>query len=134
MSTTARSAQSNKQNASLSTGPRTEGGKLRSKYNARRHGLAQPLGQIPGYDHMIEVLTGLYADGSSNLGDLKRARAKAESHIDMARIRQARFDLLEAALTADGAVDLDSTVKALDRVFRYERRALSKRKNALKKL
>jgi hypothetical protein len=127
--------ESNKRNASRSTGPRTPGGKLRSRQNARRHGLATRIEDDPEAKGRIECLTEILAEGSIEFEHVQQSRALAECHFDLRRIRAARYEVF---LTIDdlensGVDDFERVLHAIDKISRYEMRALSKRKQALRK-
>ena len=55
--TSERKTISNRKNAQKSTGPRTELGRLRSRRNALRHGLAIAIASDPKFSGDIEALT-----------------------------------------------------------------------------
>jgi hypothetical protein len=126
----------NKRNASLSTGPRTLGGKLRSRNNALRHGLAIRIDDDPGavqnIDRLAQVLSGFSNDFWRN----EHARTLAECYFDMRRIHTARTAVLhrigelEAADTSEHAL----AAEAIEKINRYERRVLSRRRKALRAL
>jgi hypothetical protein len=134
--TSSRKIESNKRNASRSTGPRTAGGKSRSKINARRHGLATRLED--GYEQSkgIECLTAILANGNDDFIWVEQSRVVAECHFDLRRIRTARHDVFLKVhdLANVSGNDLEDALCAMDRISRYERRARSKRKQALCKL
>jgi hypothetical protein len=83
--TSARKIESNKRNASRSTGPRTPGGKLRSRNNARRHGLATRIEDDPEAQGRIEDLTTILAEGSNEFEHVERSRTLAECYFDLRR-------------------------------------------------
>jgi hypothetical protein len=133
--TSIRKIESNKRNASRSTGPRTPGGKLRSRHNARRHGLATHMEDDFEQRERIESLTTMLAEGSNEFERIEQSRILAGCHFDLHRIRMARYDIF---LTMDdlenvSGNDLEVALRAMDKISRYEKRAFSKRKQALSK-
>jgi hypothetical protein len=132
--TSTRKMESNKRNASRSTGPRTPGGKLSSRDNARRHGLAARRGEDRDEREGIERLTAILAEGSDNFSQVERAKIVAECHFDLRRIRTARLDLFLRIKNLEnaGSEDFEIAVRAMESINRYERRALSRRKQALR--
>jgi hypothetical protein len=134
--TSTRKMEANKRNASRSTGPRSPGGKLRSANNARRHGLAIPVDHDADAATKIQELAAALAGGSQDLGRTEQARVIAECYFDLRRIREARNEIFSAAgefhdLTYE---DIKTTICAIDKINRYERRAVSKRKRGLRRL
>lgn len=123
-----RGLSANKKNARLSTGPKTIVGKERSANNALRHGLAIPIALDPVYDPAIAQLTGLIAGAEVDPERVAHARRIAEAQMDLVRIRQARHsgEAYAARLDDNGGLLHDP------RFERYERRARSRRKAAIR--
>jgi hypothetical protein len=154
--TSSRQLYANRRNAKRSTGPRTAAGKGAARLNARRHGLAVPLRSEPGVDQEIERLAGAIAGVRSDLMDL--ARRIAEADIELRRIRKARvllaknppqppydpiFDLVDEPAEERGLksppfrlrlekLHLCQLHREESAFERYERRALSRRKFAIR--
>jgi hypothetical protein len=124
---TARQIAANRANARASTGPKTPAGRARAAANARRHGLS--LSALANARRPAEVETlaqTIVTDvGGGNTDLLPQARTIAEVQLDLARIRQARHELVMPTLT-------DAAMAALLAIERYERRALSRRKFAIR--
>ena len=154
--TSSRQRDANRRNARRSTGPRTAAGKTAARLNARRHGLAVPLRSEPGADKEIERLADAIAGARSDLIDL--ARRIAEADLELRRIRQARLERaknphlptdpsfvmmnqLAAEMVEETGRDLRPAMlrwkkrllnQEASAFERYERRALSRRKFAIR--
>jgi hypothetical protein len=101
---------------------------------ARRHGLAIDIGADPAFYDDIEKLATVLslASGAQNVSE--HAREAAEAVFDLTRIRKVRAWLIETLYFANSA-DLDSLTELNDKLAkleRYERRAFSRRKRALR--
>jgi len=131
-----RKAVANKLNASLSTGPRTLGGKLRSSRNAFRHGLATSVSNDLNAAIGIDRLARALAKHSNDYLRLEKASVVAEAYFDLARIRAARADVLAKIGGFIGCSNRDAvlTVGTLEKIARYERRTRSKLKKGIKDL
>jgi hypothetical protein len=132
------------------TGPRTTEGKRRSARNAFRHGLSLPVLGDPVTANAVEALTGRIAGAARNSDtDIAAlARRVAQAQVDLIRIRRVRHELLAEALghRGSGAQPPQSPDQVPDHVSnlvskmasrlaainRYERRALSLRKSAIR--
>jgi hypothetical protein len=78
----------------------------------------------------VEALTRQIAPGAdADTGAL--ARAVAQAQVDLLRVRLVRRDLLAAALPTVSGID-SKTAAGLAVINRYERRALSRRKFAIR--
>jgi hypothetical protein len=133
--TSTRKIESNKRNASCSTGPRTAGGKLRSRNNARRHGLATRLEGNCQEREGIACLAAVLVEGSDDLTSIEQSCIFAECHFDLRRIRTALDEVFATMSDLENVSsdDLEAAVRAIDSIRRYERRALSKRRQALRR-
>jgi hypothetical protein len=131
--TSDRRHRANRANAKSSTGPKTSGGKTRAAQNAFRHGLSVPVMTDPALAPEVEVMarkiSGSYADAET----LERARRIAEAQIYLFRVRNSRRSLI-AGLLADLNYQpvLGERVSQLAAFERYERRAASRRKFAIR--
>lgn len=133
--TSTRKLESNKRNASRSTGPRTPGGKLRSRSNARRHGLATRIEDDPEVKAKIEDLTAILAAGSEEFERVEQSRVLAECHFDLRRIRATRYEVFLRMHDLENVIDNDfeKALRAMDKISRYETRAFSRNRRALRK-
>jgi glutathione synthase/RimK-type ligase-like ATP-grasp enzyme len=124
----------NRNNAKKSTGPRSKADQMASRRNARRHGLTIDIGADPAFHEDIEKLATVLSLASGTQKVSEHAREAAEAEFDLTRIRKIRarlFETLYFASTAapDGLTELNDKLAKLER---YERRAFSRRKRALR--
>jgi hypothetical protein len=66
---------------------------------------------------------------------MEQSRILAECHFDLHRIRAARYEVFSAMEDLENVSggDFDNALRAMNRISRYETRALSKRRQALRK-
>src|SRR5262245_37331486 len=144
--TSTRRIESNRHNAKASTGPRTMRGKTRAAQNALHHGLSLSIVADQALSVEVENLAREFAGERATPEILEHARRVAAAQIDLVRIRGARYDFFarnEPAPSRSSAtpessnklvsvsLDLLAELAAIDR---YERRALSRRKFAIREL
>jgi len=141
----------NRRNARRSTGPKTSEGKSRGANNALRHRLAIPVTINPALVAAAERLARVIAGKDVDPIRLGGARRIAEAQIDLLRARRARLALLNSsgAWAKERSVQLIRTREQLEteeslaegledvaaglaRLDHHERRALSRRKFAIR--
>ena len=144
--TSAKKTIANRANARASTGPKTARGKSRAAKNARRHGLSLSIVSDPAQSPQVESLARTIAGEKAPADVLAIARHIAEAQFDLARIRAARNTLITHGLTNDRPIEVAGSrprrelrvdpelIKRLVAIDRYERRAFSRRKFAIRLL
>jgi len=82
----------------------------------------------------IERLALILSGYKNDPGRLEEARISAECHFDLQRIRDARFEVFQALgnIQIANSDQFHRAVSAVEKIARYERRVLSKRRTALK--
>lgn len=137
--TSNRKNQTNRVNARRSTGPKTRHGRIRSAKNAFRHGLSLPMQCDPALCEAVQILAGQIAGPQPSA--LKTPAVQvAEAQVDLCRVRAARHQLLCRQLADSHSATLEEKLTAIlsdeDKnllaIDRYERRALSRRKFAIR--
>ena len=94
-----RKIQANRANARASTGPRTALGRARTARNALRYGLSVPVFSDPVFSEELDALAREIAGPNAEAEILELARRVAEAEIDLRRVRYARHQLLNSALS-----------------------------------
>jgi hypothetical protein len=141
----------NRRNAQLSTGPKTAAGRLRSSQNARRHGLSVPVSAdaelLQGVQRLALDIT---VEGNCS-GSRHYADRIADAQVDLVRVRNVKRQMMlkimhwandadanskqpdaaapKRVVCPDAAMDMIEDFARLDR---YERRAQSRRKAAIR--
>src|SRR5687767_2625090 len=138
-----RRTSANRANARRSTGPRTASGRTRSARNAFRHGLAVSVTAIPELQREVMALAHRLAEEGR---PLDVCLAIAEATVELWRAQRYRDLLISEtfrALLPTASEQLSEEQRArvvaelgpeLGRLQRYERRALSRRKFAIRDL
>lgn len=107
-------------------------GKLRSRNNAIRHGLASHIGKVARFAQDIDRLAKSLAESSNSLWRNELTRAIAECSFDLQRIRAARTEVLRRVGEVATPKEHADVAAAVEGINRYERRVLSKRRKILK--
>ena len=141
--TTERAIRANRQNAQASTGPRTAAGRTRSAQNARKHGLAATDPNPDAAEETEHLATLIAGAHGGDAAILEAARAVAEAQVHLRRVQAFKDTLIREevyALEAETSTDNASTLlptadllQELARLERYERRAFSRRKSAVRR-
>jgi hypothetical protein len=158
--TSQRKIEANRRNGCKSRGPTSTKGKRRASGNARKYGLSVPiLVDRQAQGKALNLAYAIAGKGANN-DVLAQALVVAEIELELERIRQARGTAIETAMkqtrAANGEPDSASpsahpthsppdqmaalpdgfiqALPALQRIERYERRAYSRRKNAVARL
>jgi hypothetical protein len=126
-----RRLEANRRNAGLSTGPKTEQGKLVSRNNALRHGLARPVASDPAAAKGIEALTRILAGARNDYWYRELARELADPPLTFQRIRNVCAHLLHQLGTSDPSWHEEAATQ-IDRIWRYQQRALARYHKALR--
>lgn len=138
--TSSRKVRANRKNARASTGPRSATGKTRASQNARRHGLSLSAVEDGHYSAEVKAWAQRFLVTHKSPTLQVIALQIAAAQVDLLRVRQARHFALTRALTdlqgADGPIsEAEAVAKVsveLAALDRYERRALSRRKFAIR--
>lgn len=150
--TSSRRTAANQANAQRSTGPRSPEGKAQAARNAFKHGLTIPVALDASAAAEIEALAReLAGERSTDPTIWIYAQQMAEAELDLVRIRRAGAQAWNHQLAAPAAhpeaeqrAPLSSTAETaesyrafcevLAKINRYERRALSRRRTAFRRL
>lgn len=140
------------ENARRSTGPKTANGIARVGLNALKHGLSVPItADVDALKEIHQLAATIVGEKDSD-ECFEQATIIVETQLDIARIRQARVALWqyifdnqareESGVSSVGESDassdhrpsesLERLLTHMDKLDRYERRALSRRKKAIR--
>ena len=137
----------NRKNARRSTGPRTAASKARVSRNALWHGLGIPVTRDPEVSAEIDRLAAALAGPAPTPAAIEQARIAVEAQFELLRVRAHRRALINCKAaelaanhpaTATGersgseASSIVGVLSSLEALERYERRAESRRKRAVR--
>jgi hypothetical protein len=129
--TSLRKIYSNRRNAKRSTGPKTAAGKTRSARNGRRHGLSRPSWIDRPALLRIAALTRVILGERVDAEHCFYANQAALAQVEIERAREAKAEIIARTLTAP---DPAGPIRRAASIDRYERRARSRRKFAIRAL
>jgi hypothetical protein len=143
--TSDRKIAANRRNSQQSTGPRSVQAKQRIRRNALRHGLRAVALRTPAVSTEVDRLATAICGKDADPVDREQAVIIAESELLLLRVRAARVDVIEQMLPISTGIPSApvgphepvnnlSCLKQLMTLDGYERRALSRRKRALRSL
>jgi hypothetical protein len=145
--TSPRKIDANRRNSQKSTGPQSKAGKVRSSQNAAKHGLTIPASAHASYARQVlDLGNAIVADLGLEDSALLDAFEFADAQIDVLRARVIRAELMKGIITASAETEesparslcsrprIPKLVHQMTALDRYERRALSRRKFALRRL
>src|SRR4051812_44108685 len=92
--------EANRQNAKLSSGPKTSSGKARSSRNARKHGLSALYSRPPALlEQCYDLAAGIAGGEEADSFVLAHALAVAEAETELTQIKQIRRRIIGDALS-----------------------------------
>ena len=112
----------NKRNAAKSTGPRTTGGKARSRLNAFRHGLSTPF-------TCDKIANGQSVKGEGSQNENSYGQQEIAAHLLLHRLQLERVKILSYERAgSEGLAQLKLALRKVAALERYEGRIFAGRK------
>jgi hypothetical protein len=121
----------NRANAKKSTGPKTAAGRLKSSRNAFRHGLSLLSTEEPANQAEAKLIAQTLVSDQEDHAKVVAAAEIAQAHLDLRRIQAVRAELIAETDFTSASTEQLRRLAALDR---YERLALTRRRQASRKL
>jgi len=121
----------NRENAKRSLGPKTAAGRFRSSRNALRHGLSLPLTADPAASMKARQMAQMLVPESADDMQMMAAVEVAQAHTQLLRVAAVRSKLVANLDFASANLKQVRRLAALDR---YERQALTRCRQAARKL
>lgn len=130
--TSARQRSANQQTARKSRGPRTAAGKLRASKNAIKHGLSAKTGSTKVERRRMDQVVLRLTAGSNDAWMIDKAQHVAECHLQLEKVKALVNQLIHQLLQTKDLDQVQAFSRRLIKLERYETRARSRRKRALR--
>lgn len=133
--TSQRKIAANRSNSLRSSGPRTAEGKRKASGNSRRHGWAALARRLPAASPVIEQLAKTLCGDAQDAAMLAQARIVATNELMRSAMQLQKIRRIETLLAeVDEPAALELASPEIDRFERYEARAWTRQRRAMRKL